>query len=78
MQTQEQKDNYRCVEILHKEHNFPFEGFEIVNAMKEFGEEQFNKAIELAADLAEAIRPDYAPSPKESILKLKKSVSKRD
>jgi len=57
MQTQEQKDNYRCVEILHKEHDFPFEGFEIVNAMKEFGKECRDKAIdETVKSCAEAAK----------------------
>jgi len=34
IEKEEQKDNYRCVEILHIEHDFPFEGFEIINAMR--------------------------------------------
>lgn len=55
MKTQQQIDaaeNYRCVEILHKEHDFPFEGFEIVRAMREFGKEMWNMAIEEAAENA--------------------------
>jgi len=51
---EEQKDNYRCVEILHREHDFPFEGFEIINAMKEFAYEKYNQAVKDCAESATA------------------------
>jgi len=51
---EEQKDNYRCVEILHKEHDFPFEGFEIINAMKEFAYERYNQAVRDCSESATA------------------------
>jgi len=68
LQTQQQIDadeNYRCVEILHKEHDFPFEGFEIIRAMRTFGKEMWNQAIEEAAVIV-------APDERNEILKLKK------
>ena len=58
-------ENRRCVEILHKEHDFPFEGFEIVRSMREFGNEQWNAAVDEAAKLCGA-------DEREAILKLKK------
>lgn len=58
-------ENYRCVEILHKEHNLPFEGFEIVRAMREFGKEMWNMAIEEAANSSSA-------DERNEILKLKR------
>lgn len=58
-------ENRRCVEILHKEHDFPFDGFEIVRAMRAFADEQWNAVIDKAAKLCGA-------DEKESILKLKR------
>ena len=44
----------------------------VIDAIKQAQIEAYNEAIDLAANIADAIRPDYAPFVKEPILKLKK------
>lgn len=74
----DQQENYRCVEILHEKHEHPFEGYEIVNAMKQYGKEQYNQAIRDASEKAKKFAEFYIDDKgtenaiKDSILKLLK------